>query len=768
MAFPLRSIKAKLLLTLLAFGLIPFVVVGFFSIRTLKQEINEEMINKLILLVDGKANELFNYFDLIETRTHDFASDGFIHNAFEKIITQTSPETTEALVNHLVQNKKSLDPHLFHILLIDLKGKVIASTSGVYQGANLGATDYFRKGLKGMFVQEFKEPQLEKEVFVVSTPLTRKTDHRTLGVLVNFFDSSSLETLLAGELGYDPKGQFLLKGSPLQTLEVYMVNQFGEMLVRPKRGRSKNQETESTKVDTFPVQKCLSGKQALGGQIYRNYRGEKVMGVSVCFPERDWIIISEVTTHEAFASLRWTYLKLGLLIALFFLTILLFALVLSRKVTEPLQRVTQTVRRVREGDLNARLKVSSGDEIGQLMGAFNEMTEKLKFFYASLERKVKQKTRALHQKVIRIQEEKTKDEAVLESIGDGIIMTRPDGKIAIVNKAAQQILGWSNQVLGKELASILTLEDDQEQPILQEKQPIHLALKQGKKAEGVYYYLAKNQPKFPIRVIISPVVLNQEKIGAIMVFRDVTKEKEVDRMKNEFVSLVSHQLRTPLSGMKWFAEMFLSGDLGMLNAEQREFITHINELNDRMIALVNALLNISRIESGRIIIDPQPTRLGNLVREVLTSLQTKVKEKNLTVILSINEHLPLINIDPKLIREVYSNLLSNAVKYTPVKGEITIFISEKDQEIISQINDTGYGIPKKEQHKVFQKFYRGSNIVSVETDGNGLGMYLVKAIIESSGGQIWFRSEESKGATFWFSLPKSGMKARSGEVTLNS
>lgn len=366
--------------------------------------------------------------------------------------------------------------------------------------------------------------------------------------------------------------------------------------------------------------------------------------------------------------------------------------------------------------------------------------------------------------------EKTKDEAILASMGEGLIATNSHGSIELVNKAAADMLDYSiKEFDGKRFTDIIKVIDEKGEAVVFEKTPINTSLVTGRKFTGDNFtYYRKDGKGISVGVTVSPIFLNDKIIGAIEVFRDVTREKQVDKMKTEFISLASHQLRTPLSAMKWFLEMLLHGDAGTMTTEQTEMITNVNLSNERMIALVNSLLNISRIESGRIIIEPTPTDLGALVKDVVDELKQKIEERRHSVVVSMNPNIPKINIDPKLVRHVYMNLLTNAIKYTPKGGEIIVMISRKDNEVISQVSDNGYGIPANEHSKIFQKFYRAENVIKIETEGTGLGLYLAKAIVESSGGKIWFESEKDKGTTFWFSLPEGGSAAKKGEVSLDT
>lgn len=368
---------------------------------------------------------------------------------------------------------------------------------------------------------------------------------------------------------------------------------------------------------------------------------------------------------------------------------------------------------------------------------------------------------------------------ILENIGDGVVVVNTNGQITFINKQVETLSGFTKeQLVGQYFHQMVKLIDEKGNEVPTSQNPIRNSLFSNQKIVcNDYFYVKADGSKFAAAIIATPIHLGQNIIGAVNTFRDVTHERDVDRMKTEFISLASHQLRTPLSAMKWFAEILIDGDTGILTPEQKEMVENIHKSNERMIELVNTLLNISRIESGRIIIDPKPTNLKNLIDELVLELRPKLDAKKHTLIVSMHDELPEIMVDAKLVRHVYMNLLTNAIKYTPEGGQIMVLISKSGNEIISQIADDGYGIPKEQQEKVFSKFFRAKNIISVETDGTGLGLYLTKAIVESSGGKIWFesiakdelpQSESKHGTTFWFVLPLHGSPKKEGEVSIDS
>jgi PAS domain S-box-containing protein len=258
---------------------------------------------------------------------------------------------------------------------------------------------------------------------------------------------------------------------------------------------------------------------------------------------------------------------------------------------------------------------------------------------------------------------------------------------------------------------------------------------------------------------------------------DITERKQVEQAKTEFVSIASHQLRTPLTAINWYIEMLLDGSIGKCSKEQKEYLQQIYSSNRRMVDLVNSLLNVSRIDMGTFAIDPEPTDFVEISKSVVMELQPQIVTKHLIVNEEYRGSIPIINADPKLVRIIFQNLVSNAVKYTPEKGNVIIKIEvgkpivggkkiAKDMLMIT-VSDTGYGIPKNQQSHIFSKLFRADNAREKVAEGTGLGLYIVKSIIEAANGKIWFESEENKGTTFYAILPLGGMSKKAGTKGLS-
>lgn len=362
-----------------------------------------------------------------------------------------------------------------------------------------------------------------------------------------------------------------------------------------------------------------------------------------------------------------------------------------------------------------------------------------------------------------------KTEALIHSIGDGLVACDKNGILMFVNEKAEKLFGYdASESVGKSYFDIWHLVDKNGVEVPINERPFHTALTENKvttvSVGSHLYILKKDGTRFPLESTITPIIVNNNLEGAIAVFRDITKEDEVDRMKTEFLSLATHQLLTPSTAIKWMSDLMLKGKMGILKKKQVEGLRDIYNSNESMINLINSLLNVSRIESGRIMITPKPTSLKDLIDETVKELKNKITVKKQILSFHVDKSLPKINIDPHLISEVYKNILTNAIKYTPEKGKILVIISVNKDEIISKISDNGYGIPEKDKSRIFEKFYRGENI-KIKKEGNGLGLYLVKQIIDVSGGKVGFESKIGKGTTFWFSLPLAGSKQKAGEVT---
>jgi len=344
---------------------------------------------------------------------------------------------------------------------------------------------------------------------------------------------------------------------------------------------------------------------------------------------------------------------------------------------------------------------------------------------------------------LKAEEERDKTLAIIQNFTDGLLVFDGEGKISLVNPQVEIFFKVKKEeVVGKSILDLAQIPDFK--PIVEVV---------GRELKKIFRKEAQIREDLILEVTNIPMMREGKKIGTLMILHDVTREKAIERMKSEFVSISAHQLRTPLSAIKWTLKMFLDGDLGELTEEQMEFLKRVYQSNERLINLINDLLNVTRIEEGRYLYKPVLADITSICQSVIDSYAEEIKKKNLRFKFKKPKELPKVRVDIEKISLAIQNLLENAIRYNKVGGEIEIVLREKEGKIEFLIKDTGIGIPKNQQDRVFTKFFRASNAMKMETEGSGLGLFITKNIVEAHGGKIWFESEEGKGTTFYFTLP---------------
>ena len=267
------------------------------------------------------------------------------------------------------------------------------------------------------------------------------------------------------------------------------------------------------------------------------------------------------------------------------------------------------------------------------------------------------------------------------------------------------------------------------------------------------YFISKNYENPEVLVISECLIVITIFVVQMLINKFVDQMAKLNKMKSEFVAIASHQLRTPLSAIKWETELFMTKAKKRLTKKQCKQIENVTLINEQMIRLVNDLLDVARIDQNRLILQKQKINLTNLVESVVGEIIPKAKAKNIEISINSQDKLPLVLGDKGKINLVLENLIDNAVKYTNNGGKVKINIYKNKNLLIFEVKDSGVGIPEEQAERVFEKFFRSDNIVKYQTEGTGLGLYIAKNIIEQLGGEVWFRSIENVGSVFSFSLP---------------
>lgn len=680
------------------------------------------------------------------------------------------------------------DPTVHQALILDKNGIIVASSDKVEEGTDKSQDEIYTKSKQEVYFKSvYFSPVLNKFAYAIAAPIL-DDDGSILGTSVLRYSADDFYVLVATKDGLGKTEEdFLINADKFFiTPSIF----WGDQVVLKQKA-----ETENSRECFDPAEVAYVKKYGYDGLAtavkhfttfeFKDYRGIQSVGTHAYIPETDWCLITKADSADLFAY-RYVMVAFIFFICLLAgLVIFLVGNLLARIITKPLRQLTGSTEKIKRGDYDFKSGINSQDEFGDLASSFDLMVAAIKKSSAEVDQKVHRQTKALLEKqqdsanqqkaILNILEdvevEKSKTEVLakdlekfklaVDNASDHIIITDAEGIVVYANKGVERITGFkASEVIGKKSGSKDTwgglMPPDYYKnmwDVIKKKKQVFISELKNRRKDGEIYEVAAS---------ISPIL---DAGGNVLFFigieRDITKEKQIDKAKTEFVSLASHQLRTPLAAINWYAEMLLDGDAGKLNPEQREHIEEIYQGNQRMVELVNALLNVSRLDLGTFVIDPQPTDLKLLAEAVIKEQLVSIKEKSLLFKAQYAKDLPQVNVDQKLMRMIFQNLISNAVKYTPEKGKITLAMSWDKQGILFTVADTGYGIPKSQQNMIFQKLFRADNVKGKDTEGTGLGLYIVKEIMDEAKGKVWFESAENKGSKFYVLLPLQGMTAKS-------
>ncbi|KKQ14182.1 MAG: Multi-sensor signal transduction histidine kinase [Candidatus Moranbacteria bacterium GW2011_GWF2_36_839] len=760
-------------------------LIGFFVYYSNSMNVlNQEVYRNFDSITQIKSYELQNFLNFQKSKLDlTIKSSIVIGELFNKV----EQDEEYFAIMEKVKNKLNLisDKEIREIILLDKNGRIVAvSKNSSEEGKDYSQKEEYKNALNRDFISDIrKEENLEKYYFTISVPYFESQSNKFQGMIIGKIDAQVIENLLAEKIDLGDTG------------EIFLLNREKKLITATKYlGR---EEILNKKIETISSTECFTEKNKeysdhKAVNKFLDYRNIEVIGTHAYIAQMNWCLVSKIDQKE----ITDKYEK-GLSI-IFFLSLIIIIIVsslvayfYSLTISRPIADLQDGAQELSRGNLDYKVEIDSRDEFGQLAGVFNFMGQKLKETYSSLEKKVKERTRELEKSITEMdnsrkamlniledvdeeknktQEEKEKISAILHSIGDGVFVVDDQAKIIMINQVTSDISGFSQEeLIGKRYDKILHfVQDSQTEKIIYDF--VGEAIASGKTREMPIHTMLvrKDGEKIPVSDSAAPLKNEKNKVvGCVVVFRDIAKEYQVDKAKTEFVSLASHQLRTPLSAINWYTEMLLAGDAGELNKEQRSFMDEIYNGNQRMVELVNSLLNVSRIELGTLAIEPRPTDFAKISNNVVKELINEIKIKQLKVKENYAKNIPLINADPNLTRIIFQNIITNAVKYTPEKGKIDIILEKESKNLLIKISDTGYGIPDNQKDRIFQKLFRADNVREKDTNGSGLGLYLVKSIVEQSEGEIWFESKENKGTTFFVRIPLSGMKKKEGSKTLN-
>ncbi len=484
-------------------------------------------------------------------------------------------------------------------------------------------------------------------------------------------------------------------------------------------------------VQNWAITRAALTGHTIGSSEFADEAGRAYVGAYAPVPVIGGAVLIMQSRDEAYVAAAEARRAAVAAVAVVILGSLLAAALLARLLTAPVLKLTRAADAVARGDFEARVDISTGDELQELAETFNAMTARLRQ-YSLLQ-------------VDRLIAEQRKTEAILFSIADGIVMADREGRVQLVNRRAREMFGVPDgaDIEGKTLTEAF--------PDGALRAAVAAAAE--KPGEFKEVDLSTPQDRRFIRATASPVVApgRAAELGTVFALRDVTLERELEQMKEDFLHYITHDLRNPLGSAVGFLDILLKGTAGVLNADQHSIVSSVRRSTTRLMGLINNILDIAKMEAGRVRLQLKPTSLAGIAGRSIGILEQLAKGKNIAVHLVAVEEFT-VSADGDMIERVFTNLLGNAIKYTPNGGTITVSLRDEGTQLVCCVEDTGEGIPAEYLSRVFEKF---EQVQGNRRGGTGLGLTIARFFVESHLGRIWAESEVGRGSRFFFTIPKN-------------
>lgn len=423
---------------------------------------------------------------------------------------------------------------------------------------------------------------------------------------------------------------------------------------------------------------------------------------------------------EKAAKIALSYI-LGLA-GLIFLIAVTFVVNFPSIITEPIQQFTEAIKEIAAKNYQHRIRLDRKDEYGKMADAFNEMAERLEYFESS--------------NLNKLMFEKSRAEAVINSLKDASIGIDKDEKILFANAEALQLLGVkATDIVGKSVEKV-SLRND------------------------LFRFLADGESTAPFKIVVDDKenyfikevieVAQSETKSKVIVIKNITSFKELDVAKTNFMSTISHELKTPLASSDFSLKLLEDARTGELNTEQKELIRNIKQDHQRILKILSELLNMSQVETGQIQLNKQEVQPSAIVETAINTVASAAKDKHIEILTKLEPSLPEIEVDAEKTTWVLNNFLTNAIKYSPSDNKIEVAVHVNEDSLIFSVKDNGPGISKEYHSRVFERYFQ---VPGAKSKGTGLGLAISKEFIEAQGGKIWVESEIGAGAAFCFLLP---------------